>query len=102
MKQILEYVSRKAGKIRTALPEAWTADRSTHARCYSTSIHPNRIETMKSAAVFLALVATASAFNAPMMATRAVGKGAPALEVCHWSDDGNARHVPWKGTAGRS
>ena len=37
---------------------------------------------MKSAAVFLALVATASAFNAPMMATRAVGKGAPALEVC--------------------
>ena len=37
---------------------------------------------MKSAAVFLALVATASAFNAPMMATRAVGKSAPALEVC--------------------
>merc|ERR1719199_2461924 len=33
---------------------------------------------MKSAAVFLALVATASAFNAPMMATRAVGKAAPA------------------------
>eukprot|EP00563_Minutocellus_polymorphus_P008406 CAMPEP_0181020278 /NCGR_PEP_ID=MMETSP1070-20121207/362_1 /TAXON_ID=265543 /ORGANISM="Minutocellus polymorphus, Strain NH13" /LENGTH=185 /DNA_ID=CAMNT_0023097075 /DNA_START=37 /DNA_END=594 /DNA_ORIENTATION=- len=37
---------------------------------------------MKSAAVFLALVATASAFNAPMMATRAVGKKktAPAAE----------------------
>ena len=82
MKQILEYVSRKAGKISTALPEE-AADRSTHARCYSTSIHPkNKIETMKSAAVFLALVATASAFNAPMMATRAVGKGAPAVEVC--------------------
>jgi len=36
---------------------------------------------MKSAAVFLALVATASAFNAPMMATRAVGKAAPAVSV---------------------
>ena len=36
---------------------------------------------MKSAAVFLALVATASAFNAPMMATRAVGKAAPAASV---------------------
>jgi hypothetical protein len=35
---------------------------------------------MKSAAVFLALVATASAFNAPMMATRAVGKSAPAAQ----------------------
>ena len=33
---------------------------------------------MKSAAVFLALVATASAFNAPMMATRAVGKAKPS------------------------
>jgi hypothetical protein len=47
---------------------------------------------MKSAAVFLALVATASAFNAPMMATRAVGKSAPAAQVCVV---GCARHVPW-------
>ena len=82
MKQILEYVSRKAGKISTALPEGGRRSINPRSLLLYVNTSQNKIETMKSAAVFLALVATASAFNAPMMATRAVGKSAPALEVC--------------------